>query len=178
MNRIVLLSTLVVCQFLRVYADDVLLTEVVDSKNHVRLRYIVDSDYFFSTPSWAAGEAIPLDQEKLFSIVHERYPELNNAAICGIELNKLTGKHIVDGKITQFDDKWYYTVLWMKDNRMERIIVLMDGSIVEPKQTASIGLFDRQPAYIGDDPNDARQMKQQIDEQLQLLAPSLAEPGQ
>jgi hypothetical protein len=127
--------SLLLCQAITVIADEVFLTGMSDPTHNISKRYVADSDHIHNTPSWTVGEPSPLDQEKLLSLLHEKYPKLTNESIYGFKLNRVANIVANDGTPIKFDRKWSYTVLWMKKDRLTWTIVLLDGTIVEPQIT-------------------------------------------
>jgi len=171
MKQLSLMFLVFMIQAVSAAAREFLLMSTTDSQNNIRLRYVVELDRFNSTPTWKVGEDIPLDQKKLLSVIHGKYPELTNESIRGIELKMA------------IENRWFYTVSWVKDQRMERIIVLLDGSIVEPQKEpynasspTGFPLTSTNGLYIGDDPRKIRELKRRADEQLRLIAHGLSEP--
>jgi hypothetical protein len=130
MKRYLIIASILLCQISNVFGRDVRIEGFIDPARNIEKLYIVDTDHMLNTPSWVADDPCPLGQEKLLILLHRKYPKLTNESICSIKISKFPNT----GNPDIFKYKWFYTVAWRsEDSQAEMMVVLLDGTIIEPR---------------------------------------------
>jgi hypothetical protein len=127
MRQILIIAFILLCQSVNVSGANIILHGTSYPAGNIEKTYIADTDHIRNTPSWVVGDPCPLSRENLLILLHGKYPKLTNEYILSIEIKKASEK---------IKNKWYYIVWWMNnDGDSEWSVVLLDGTIIEPRIT-------------------------------------------
>lgn len=100
-------------------------------KENLELQFLLPEERFLATPQWDGKDKLPLALDEAIKIGQSEVTRKNPRKEFSVDEIELRKKDHIN------DFRWYYIIQFEGDipDRDERVYVLLDGTIVQPKIT-------------------------------------------